>query len=81
MLVIPFIDQWDWHGGVKDFAAFRGKRELEFWTDSAVRQDFKHVIHQVVHRRNTVNGCMYKDDPTILGWETGNELGEVLYTP
>jgi endo-1,4-beta-mannosidase len=26
-------------------------------------------------RRNTVTGILYKDDPTILAWQTGNELG------
>ncbi|TPX52073.1 hypothetical protein SeMB42_g01661 [Synchytrium endobioticum] len=74
-VIIPFIDQWDWHGGIKEFAAFRGKREIEFWTDPTIRQDFKNVIHQVIHRRNTATGVLYRDDPTILGWETGNELG------
>ncbi|TPX30460.1 hypothetical protein SmJEL517_g05970 [Synchytrium microbalum] len=74
-VIIPIIDNWEWHGGVKDFAAFRGKRELEFWTDSLVRNDFKQVIQQVILRRNTVTGVVYRDDPTILGFETGNELG------
>lgn len=28
-----------------------------------------------MQRINPYNGIAYKDDPTILAWETGNELG------
>lgn len=39
-----------------------------------VREDFKTVMRLIVNRRNAVNGTVYRDDPTILAWETGNEL-------
>lgn len=42
-LVLPFVDQWDWVGGIKSFARFRGfcnNLEDHFWTDAQVRADF-----------------------------------------
>lgn len=73
-LIIPFIDHWDWFGGVKHFAAFRGKESHEFYTDPQVIADFKDVITYVMNRTNTYTGIQYKDDKAILAWETGNEL-------
>lgn len=32
------------------------------------------MIGQVVSRKNTVNGIVYREDAAILAWETGNEL-------
>ena len=73
-LVIPFVDNWWWWGGIKEYAAFRGKDDKAFWKDPQLIADFKETIRFVVERVNTVNGVAYKDDPTILAWETGNEL-------
>ena len=35
---------------------------------------FKRRIRQIITRRNSVNGIIYRDDPTILAWEIANEL-------
>lgn len=35
---------------------------------------FKQIITFMLNRRNTVNGVRYGDDPSIMAWETGNEL-------
>jgi len=74
-LIVPFIDNWDWWGGTKQLAAFRGKEKSEFCSDSLVKADYKHLINFVLNRRNTLTGVLYKNDPAILAWETGNELG------
>lgn len=74
-VVIPFIDNWDWPpGGITDFAAFRGKQRLEFYTDPQLIEDFEQVMDQVLNHINVYTGVRYKDDPAILAWETGNEL-------
>jgi hypothetical protein len=74
-VIIPFIDNWDWPpGGITDFAHFRGKVRMEFYTDPQLIQDFKQVLDQVMNRVNSFTGVRYKDDPAILAWETGNEL-------
>ncbi len=73
-LVLPFVDQWWWWGGIADYAGFRGLDEASFWTDEQVMADFEETIRFLVERENTVTGVVYRDDPAILAWETGNEL-------
>ena len=73
-LIIPFVDQWSWWGGTAELAGFHGKQPEQFWTDADVKRDYQQIVTQVVQRVNSVNGARYCDDPTILAWETGNEL-------
>jgi len=73
-LIIPFVDNWRWMGGIGEYAAFRGKERNAFWTDSQIRADFKATIEYVLNRRNTQTGVLYKEDKAILAWELGNEL-------
>jgi hypothetical protein len=73
-VIIPLVDQWEWWGGIKQYAEFRGKNESDFWTDPQLISDFKQTIHYVLNRTNTFTGVQYKDDKAILAWETGNEL-------
>ena len=73
-VVIPFVDQAKWWGGIGEYAAFRGKPADAFWTDPQIIDDFKKTVRYLLARKNTYTGVAYKDDPTILGWETGNEI-------
>jgi hypothetical protein len=73
-IIIPFVDQWSWVGGIAEHAAFRGNTPTEFWTDPELVADFEDTIAAVVERTNTITGVPYADDPALLGWETGNEL-------
>ncbi len=73
-LIIPFVDNWWWWGGPAEYAAFRNKTAKEFWTDPELIADFKQTINFVLNRKNTYTGVLYKDDKSVLGWETGNEL-------
>ena len=73
-LIIPFVDQWTWWGGIEDYAAFRDLPPESFWTDEQVLDDFLETVTFTLTRTNTVTGVPYADDPTILAWETGNEL-------
>lgn len=73
-VIIPFVDNWQWMGGKAEYAAFREKEPEEFWTDSLLISDFKKTIDFVLNRKNTFTGVLYKDDMSVLGWETGNEL-------
>lgn len=73
-VIIPFVDNWHWWGGPKEYAAFRGKDRDAFWSDPEIIADFKKTIEFVINRKNTYTGILYKDDKAILGWETGNEL-------
>jgi hypothetical protein len=73
-LIIPFVDNWHWWGGPKEYAAFRGKQRDDFWTDREVIADMKQTINHIVTRVNTYTGVPYSEDKAILAWETGNEL-------
>ncbi|GGA91108.1 hypothetical protein GCM10011369_36530 [Neiella marina] len=73
-VVVPLLNNWQWMGGRPNYADFRGKTKDEFWTDRQLIEDFKKTIHYVLNRTNTITGVKYKDDKTIMAWETGNEL-------
>lgn len=73
-LIIPFIDQSSWWGGIEEFARFRGKSKEEFFTDPGVKADYKQLVKTVLLRVNTRTGRRYLDEPAVLAWELGNEL-------
>jgi mannan endo-1,4-beta-mannosidase len=73
-LIIPFVDQASWWGGIQELAAFRGKAKDDFYTDPQVKQDYKDIVKKVLNRTNTLTGVKYKDDKAVLCWELGNEL-------
>lgn len=75
-LIIPFTDNYHfYHGGKHSFTDWRGiSDENQFYTNPQVINDFKQYIHMFLNRVNSYTGIAYKDDPTILAWETGNEL-------
>ncbi len=73
-LIIPFVDNWKWWGGPREYAGFRGKPPEAFWTDPEVIGDLKATIKFLITRKNTCTGTLYRDDKAILAWETGNEM-------
>jgi hypothetical protein len=73
-VVIPLVDNWAWFGGHVEWAKLTGSRD--FWTDERARAAYREFLGWLLERRNTVNGRRYKDDPTILAWELGNDLGK-----
>ncbi|MGO4541658.1 cellulase family glycosylhydrolase [Paenibacillus sp. 2TAB19] len=75
-LIIPFVCNWDYyHGGRLTFVRWNGLDDADqFYVNEGCVRMFKAYIEQVVTRVNTVTGVAYKDDPTIMAWELGNEL-------
>ena len=53
------------------------ERAMLFYTNDTTRQLFREHIAKLVTRRNTVTGELYRDDPTIFGWELMNEAQAV----
>ena len=49
------------------------KSTNDFYTDWQCRQAYKDHIEHYVNRRNTYNGRLYKEDPTIFYWDLINE--------
>lgn len=76
-LILPFCDNWDYYvGGVKQFSKWRGG--ADFYNDCGCKADYKAYIDVIVNRKNSINNIEYKNDPTILAWESGNELNSTL---
>ncbi|CAH7685360.1 glycoside hydrolase superfamily [Phakopsora pachyrhizi] len=80
-LIIPLTDQYDYyHGGYKTFLRWRNlsdSSESVFYdTKSVVHQDFLSYISVLLNYINPYTNLAIKDDPTVLIWETGNELSK-----
>ncbi len=45
-----------------------------FWTDATIIHDFETYISAFLNHVNSITGVAYKNDPTIMSWELGNEL-------
>jgi mannan endo-1,4-beta-mannosidase len=48
--------------------------ESHFYSDPAVVSTFKAYVAHLLDHVNPYTGLAYKNDPTIMAWETGNEL-------
>lgn len=87
-IIFPFINQdfgtseTDWCGNYIDLIRHRynlndyaiAQRQVDFFTDLSIREDFKKIISFALNRQNTVNGRIYGLDDTFLCFETGNEM-------
>lgn len=73
-LIIPFTTQnfGNWYLGT--LGSFSNWGGTNFYSDSVAVNNFKAYISTLLNRVNTFNGIAYKNDPTILAWENGNEL-------
>lgn len=72
---LSLVDNWDfYHGSKLTYTRWRGLDEVAFFTDPTVIADYQAFITTVLTHVNPVTGLAYKDDPTIMGWETGNEM-------
>lgn len=75
-LVIPLTDNYHYTtGGKHTFTDWRGiSNENEFYTNPQVISDFETYIKTLLDHVNIYTGIQYKDEPTIMAWETGNEI-------
>ncbi len=61
----PVMAKGDWHA----FMQFSAR----FYNTPAAVELYRGFITSLINRRNTVNGRIYRDDPTIMTWELANE--------
>jgi endo-1,4-beta-mannosidase len=75
-LIIPLTDNWHFsEGGKHNFTDWRGIfDENQFYYNTQVISDFEIYIRTIFNHVNIYTGIAYKNDPTIMAWETGNEL-------
>ncbi|NQU94811.1 MAG: cellulase family glycosylhydrolase [Candidatus Omnitrophica bacterium] len=78
-LIIPFVNNWDDFGGINQYVEwFLGRQPSYsehdlFYTNETIKDWYRDYVTYFVNRTNTYTGIAYKDDPTVLMWELGNE--------
>jgi hypothetical protein len=75
-LIIPLVDNYHYyHGGKHTFTDWRGiSDENQFYTNTQVISDFENYVKKLLTHVNSYTGVVYMNDPTIMAWETGNEI-------
>ncbi len=85
-LIIPFVNNYYYSNmGKRTFTNWRGitsggqganwqVEEQVFFTNGQIISDLQKYIALFLNRVNQFNGLAYKNDPTIMAWETGNEI-------
>ncbi|MBO3737588.1 cellulase family glycosylhydrolase [Actinoplanes flavus] len=73
-LVLPLTNNWSDFGGIDQYVRWRGGQyHDDFYTDPVIKGWYRDYIDHVLNRVNTITGVKYRDDPTIMTWELGNE--------
>ena len=77
------VNNWSAFGGMDQYVRWRGGQyHDDFYSDATIKGWYKNWISHLLNRVNTVTGVKYKDDPTIMMWELGNEprcIGSGVY--
>lgn len=73
-LVIPFTNNWSDFGGMDQYVRWAGDANHDdFYTDPRIVGWYEGWIAHLLNHVNPLTGLAYKDDPTIMTWELGNE--------
>jgi mannan endo-1,4-beta-mannosidase len=84
-LDIPLVDAYDYYiGGYRNFTDWLGLYSpsdcpsaacaTQFYTNPKAIAAFEQYISELLNHVNVYTGVANKDNPTILSWETGNEM-------
>jgi mannan endo-1,4-beta-mannosidase len=81
-VILVLTNNWKEFGGMDQYLVWYGLTEHhQFYTNPAVTQAYKDWASHLVNRTNTINGVVYRDDPTIFGWELANEPRCINFGP
>jgi len=82
------VNWWRDTGGVTQYLRWAGvngadddkqpfginlEKAMQFYSNGTARQLYRAHLEKIVARRNSVTGVLYRDDPTIFGYELMNE--------
>jgi uncharacterized protein (TIGR03437 family) len=79
-LIVYLTNNFTAYGGIRRYVQWRlnaaptDEQAGMFYTDATIRGWFRNYVSMLLNRTNTITGVRYKDEPTILAWELGNEL-------
>lgn len=75
-VILPLVNYWPDYGGVEQYVAWCecDAEKSDFYTNEKMQRWYRAYASMLVNRMNTVTGVRYRDEPTILAWELGNEL-------
>ena len=86
-LNIPLTNYWNYYlGSIYNFTTWLGQAPCTsstyacadlaqyFYTNPAAISAFEQYISHLLNHVNAYTGVPYKDDPTVMSWELGNEL-------
>ncbi|GAA6037508.1 hypothetical protein JCM8097_008224 [Rhodosporidiobolus ruineniae] len=79
-VIMTMTDNYQfYHGGKYNFLDFVGASTANggaaFYTNQNAIAAYKTYLTKFLTRTNSYTGVKYVNDPTIIAWETGNELG------
>lgn len=92
LVQLCLVNWWRDTGGITQYLRWAGitdaadekfhfginpERAMLFYTNEETRRLYREHLEKLVTRRNTVTGTLYRDDPTIFGWELMNEAQAV----
>lgn len=73
-LILALTNNWPDFGGMPQYVKWFGlPAKHHFYRSEAARQAYRSWVQQLVTRRNTLTGRLYRDEPAILAWELANE--------
>jgi mannan endo-1,4-beta-mannosidase len=73
-VMLVLTNNWKEFGGMDQYVVWFGlTRHHAFYTDARARTAYKAWAAHLAMRRNSISGVLYRDDPTIFGWELANE--------
>jgi mannan endo-1,4-beta-mannosidase len=68
--------RWAGIGGADDDKypfGINNEKAMLFYSNETARRLYREHVEKIVMRRNSINGVMYRDDPTVFGYELMNE--------
>ncbi len=71
-VILCLVKENSYWGGTAAFSALYGGGD--YYTDSTVKNGFRHLLNTMANRKNHYTGVAYKNDKAILAWEFGNEV-------
>jgi hypothetical protein len=78
-LILPLINNWYTDAHAPSPAAYAAWSDTadgvnDFFADEQANQYFRNYVEHVLTHENHLTGVQYREDPTILLWEVGNEM-------